>query len=155
MARKKTERELIIPRGWRTNWKRRAAISYRIRVCLKMLVRASTGKSPSAEPQTRDFWNVIKPLSNQRFLCLISSRTEASQYFRIGVTTLWCLTQSRKISSIQIGSRRMNGEDDLIKFVQANLSGFRALLSWASSSYSKMQDYRSLMQRAPLFCIDS
>lgn len=50
------------------------------------------------------------------------SRLEASQYLRIGVTTLWRLTQSGEIISVQIGSRRLYREEDLAKFVLDNQS---------------------------------
>lgn len=51
----------------------------------------------------------------------VLSRSEAATYLNVGVTTLWRLTKSGDLTSIQIGTRRLYREEDLSSFLEARL----------------------------------
>lgn len=51
----------------------------------------------------------------------VLSRSEAATYLHVGVTTLWRLTKSGDLTSIQIGTRRLYREEDLTSFLEARL----------------------------------
>lgn len=51
----------------------------------------------------------------------VLSRSEAANYLNVGVTTLWRLTKSGDLTSIQIGTRRLYREEDLTSFLEARL----------------------------------
>ena len=51
----------------------------------------------------------------------VLSRSEAATYLNVGVTTLWRLTKSGDLTSIQIGTRRLYREEDLASFLEARL----------------------------------
>ena len=51
----------------------------------------------------------------------VLSRYEAAQYLNVGLTTLWRLTKSGDLTSIQIGTRRLYREEDLTGFLETRL----------------------------------
>ena len=80
------------------------------------LLEPDGGKQRSDRSSRR--YSNFEPLSSKgAIMTRLLSRKETSTYLRIGETTLWRLTNTGELPSIQIGSRRLYREEDLANFV--------------------------------------